>query len=339
MTRSASAIVPDRALAWVSRAVSAGPMPSAVLGIATSHGIELIEAFGATDGRPARIDDHYSLYSVTKPLTGLAALRAVERGELSLHAPLSGALPGFGRDRVDVVRLEHLLSHTAGISEPPLDDPRDPREALLAAPQAFTAGTMTSYSTLAFAGVGVLLEQAMGRTVQEQIEDLDGGIGGITFDPTVDPLPVLGGERVGVDPDPIRLGRHPGAGAFGTAAALLDLASRILRTAHDDGVDPVHPVTLAAMTRPRTLGLPEAVPMPERREHGLAWHLRDASTALLDPRAFGHAGASGTQWWIHPERDVAYVLLTNVFDAPALGVDFDALDNAVVGGTHSGARA
>jgi CubicO group peptidase (beta-lactamase class C family) len=84
------------------------------------------------------------------------------------------------------------------------------------------------------------------------------------------------------------------------------------------------------MLRPRTLGLPEPTAAEERKEYGLAWHLRQYSSGLLDGNAFGHAGLSGTQWWIYPERDIAFVLLTNLVDAPGHGVDADELNNAFI---------
>lgn len=55
---------------WARRHVDAGRLPTAVLGIATADGVVALDAFGATDGRPARVDDPYWLFSITKVLTG-----------------------------------------------------------------------------------------------------------------------------------------------------------------------------------------------------------------------------------------------------------------------------
>ena len=68
----------DHAIDWVRRNVDDGPLPTAVLGIATADGVVAIDAFGA-----ASADDHYPLFSVTKPIVGLAALRLVEQGRLA----------------------------------------------------------------------------------------------------------------------------------------------------------------------------------------------------------------------------------------------------------------
>ena len=116
---------------WARRHVSEDRLPTAVLGIATADGTVALDAFGATDGRTARVDDHYRLFSVTKPLVGLTAARAIERGLLTAETPLTDALPSFGANRDDIVRLWHLASHTSGITEPALDTAVPLRDELL----------------------------------------------------------------------------------------------------------------------------------------------------------------------------------------------------------------
>lgn len=63
--------------------------------------------------RAAQLGDHFPLFSVTKPLVAMTAMRAVERGLLALINPLSAAVPGFGANRVDAVELRHLLAGDA----------------------------------------------------------------------------------------------------------------------------------------------------------------------------------------------------------------------------------
>jgi CubicO group peptidase (beta-lactamase class C family) len=105
-----------------------------------------------------------------------------------------------------------------------------------------------------------------------------------------------------------------------------------LRTAVDGDTALMHPSTLDGMLVPRTLGLPELIASDERKEYGLAWQLRATSPGLLERRAFGHSGLSGTQWWIYPDLDAAFVLLTNLADPSRYGVDADELNNAFVSG-------
>ena len=154
----------DAAFDYVSTLVRDGALPTAVLGIGTRDGIVALEAFGGTGTRAARTGDHYRLFSITKPLVGLLAARELERGTLSLDTPLTDALPGFGAAGDDVVRLRHLASHTSGITEPELDDPRPLREALVAAGRDTPVGTLRRYSSLAFEGIAALIEHAGGAT-------------------------------------------------------------------------------------------------------------------------------------------------------------------------------
>jgi CubicO group peptidase (beta-lactamase class C family) len=313
---------------WARRQVDSGVLPTAVLGIATSSGTTDVAAFGASGTRVAAVDDAYPLFSITKPIVALTALRAVERGLLALDAPLAGAVPEFGRGDVT---LTHLLSHTAGIAEPPLDAP-GLRRLLVEGGADFDAGSMSRYSTLAFEGVSALVEHATDAPLEAAIASLaaDVGMPGLTFDRGCDPHPVYDAAEQGVDYEAFAELRHPGAGLFATAADLLALGSALLR---DDGTV-VHPTTRAAMLRPLTTGLPKLEPYPERRgqDWGLGWNLRHSAPGLLERGVFGHGGWAGTEFWVYPEIDVCFVLLTNVASPGRLGFNADPLFNAVAAG-------
>lgn len=318
---------------WVARQVSAGILPSAVLGVADATGVLALEAFGASGSRTARTSDHYPLFSITKPLVALTALRAVEHGLLTPATPLSAAVPGFGADRADTVRLMHLLSHTSGITEPPLHTPLGLEASLVGAGADFAAGCVSRYSSIAFAGVRALVEQATGRSLDQELAALaaDAGMPGLTFDQSCDPHPVFDAAEQGLDyPALLRL-RHPGAGLFATAGDLLSLGSALLA---DDG-RVVHPSTVGAMLRPRTVGLPRLAPYPADRgqDWGLGWNLRRNAPGLLEQDVYGHGGWAGTEFWIYPTLGVCFVLLTNIASPSRLGLDVDQLHNAVAGGT------
>lgn len=69
---------------------------------------------------PVARDTQFRLASMTKPLVSAAALAQVERGTLSLDAPVTDWLPWFtpklSDGRQPVITLRHLLSHTAGLT-------------------------------------------------------------------------------------------------------------------------------------------------------------------------------------------------------------------------------
>ncbi|MGV9309668.1 serine hydrolase domain-containing protein [Nonomuraea sp. NPDC003727] len=322
----------DIALDWVRREIKEGRLPCAVFGAATSDGIQVLEAFGAHDGRETRTEDHFALFSVTKPLMGLVALRQVERGLLSLRRPLRDVLPNFARPDVT---LWHLLTHTSGIAEQTLT-PDDLLEHLVTAPSMFEAGTLSQYSNLAFAGIAEMVRDVTGRDVADVIDSalntLVPGGGRITFDPACDAAEVHGIELLGPGFDFatfVRL-RHPAGALFSRAEDLLALGGALLRG--DRGL--IHPTTLAAMTTPQTTGLVKLQPDPVNagQDWGLTWNLRHSAPGLLDRRLYGHGGASGCQWWMYPEQDACFVLLINVMAPSLSGVDVDGLHNAFTTG-------
>ena len=82
---------------------------------------------GAT---PAGMDSLYRIYSMTKPVTGMATMMLIDEGKLGLDQPLAETLPAFSKMMVqntydgsvtDLVPAErpitirHLLTHTAGL--------------------------------------------------------------------------------------------------------------------------------------------------------------------------------------------------------------------------------
>jgi CubicO group peptidase (beta-lactamase class C family) len=320
---------------WARRHVEAGRLPTAVLGIATAEGTVALDAFGATDGRPARVDDPYWLFSITKVLTGLSAARAVERGYLTTETPLVSAVPEFGAGRDDVVRLRHLVSHTSGIREPSLDPPEGLRAALLAPGRDFAAGAASRYSTVAFDGIAALVHHTAGWRWDADIAAWAARIGatGFTLDPGVEPHPVVDAERLGLDMRGFASHRNPGAGMIGTAADLLALGSALLRIRRGETeTSVVHPATLEMMLRPLTGDIPRLEPYVAERgqDWGFTFNLRTRAPGLIDRDVFGHGGWAGTEFWVHPTAGVAFVLLTNQAERPV--VDLDEIDNAVVSG-------
>ena len=239
---------------WARRHVDAGRLPTAVLGVTTADGVVALDAFGATEGRPARADDPYWLFSITKVLTGLTAARAVERGFLTTETPLAQAIPAFGASRDDVVRLRHLVGHTSGIREPSLDPPEGLRKALLAPGRDFEAGTASRYSTVAFDGIAELVRCTAGWEWDADVAAWASAIGadGFTLDPAAQPHTVVDAARLGLDMRSFARHRNPGAGMIGTAADLLAVGSALLRIGRGETGGIVQPTTLAMMRRPLT---------------------------------------------------------------------------------------
>ena len=126
----------DEVRAVLDRGVSDGDVVGAVAQVVTVDGVLAAAAAGrrSADAQagagPMTLDTVCWIASMTKAITGAAAMQLVERGELHLDAPASDVLPGladagvlegFDDDGRPVVRparapitLRHLLTHTAG---------------------------------------------------------------------------------------------------------------------------------------------------------------------------------------------------------------------------------
>ena len=84
------------------------------------------------DTAKADIDSLYRIYSMTKPITGMAVMMLIDEGKLGLDQPLAEMLPKFAEMKVQKefdggiapddlepaqrpITIRHLLTHTAGL--------------------------------------------------------------------------------------------------------------------------------------------------------------------------------------------------------------------------------
>jgi len=113
-------------------------LPGAVVMIARHGEVVYYEAFGARDpatGAPMQKDSIFRIYSMTKPITGVAVLMLLEEGRLRLSDPISEYLPALKNPKVMVetvdaqgrrvtstvpanreITIQDLLRHTSGIT-------------------------------------------------------------------------------------------------------------------------------------------------------------------------------------------------------------------------------
>lgn len=118
--------------AALHRATQSGEVAGAVAMAASATDLLYQGCFGTADnatGAPLRMDSIFRLASMTKAITSVAAMQLVERGRLSLDAPIAAVLPhlaapmvleGFQgpmpnlRPAARPITLRHLLSHSSG---------------------------------------------------------------------------------------------------------------------------------------------------------------------------------------------------------------------------------
>jgi CubicO group peptidase (beta-lactamase class C family) len=121
----------DRAFA---RYVDDGRLPGWLVLVARHGQVAHLATYGRRDleaDLPVEVDTRFRIYSMTKPVTAVAAMQLYEEGAFALKDPVSAFIPAFadvrvwrdgqGSDPVTVpaarpVRLWHLLTHTAGLT-------------------------------------------------------------------------------------------------------------------------------------------------------------------------------------------------------------------------------
>ena len=125
-------LMPNTA-AFVSRWVGPGKFPGIVcsLGVPgrpTQYVVRGTDGF--TDMDALSPDSLFRVYSMTKPITGMAAMLLIGEGKLGLDQPLSDILPKFAKMQVQVtpdgsitdlkpaktpITMRHLITHTSGL--------------------------------------------------------------------------------------------------------------------------------------------------------------------------------------------------------------------------------
>jgi CubicO group peptidase (beta-lactamase class C family) len=90
----------------------------AVIIVARDGRIGLQEAIGSADEqqtRPLQINSVFSIFSVTKALTNILTLRAVELGQLALTTRVVDIIPEFSGGLREQITLFHLITHSSGL--------------------------------------------------------------------------------------------------------------------------------------------------------------------------------------------------------------------------------
>jgi CubicO group peptidase (beta-lactamase class C family) len=223
--------------------------------------------------------DQFEVASVTKLMTSLAALAAVESGRIDLDQPVPPGGEG--------VTLRHLLAHAAGLPFEPPGRARPP-------------GQRRIYSNVGF------------RVLAEAVADAAGtSFAGWLSASVLDPLEMSAtrlAHRRGIDGDP----------AAGAASTLDDLA-RLARCLLDGGAPVVGPDLFAEATTVQFPGLAGLVPGVGRFDPcdwGLGFELHDGKRPhwmgdRRSPAAFGHFGATGCFLWVDPDAGLAAAAVTD----------------------------
>jgi CubicO group peptidase (beta-lactamase class C family) len=271
-------------------------------------------------------DSVFFIASVTKAVVATALMLYVDEGRLDLRAPLTRYVPTFeGRGR-EAVTAWHLLTHTSGLPDIPVERLRSERptyarvlaETLTSVPR-WEPGTRYEYNSSAWSLLSETMARLSSSTWPEVLRQrLLGPLG--MNDTTFDGRPLR--DRI-VPVDGVGAGnrlvaelllwflarvRLPGGGLFGTAPDLLRLGQALL----GPGLLSRHAVE--EMARQQIEGVPHVAEDGgvSYIEHGLGWR-RAGGDWPHGERVLTHGGHSGSRLWIDFERGFAFTFITNVW--------------------------
>jgi CubicO group peptidase (beta-lactamase class C family) len=124
----------DRIDRRLARWVDDGQLPGFLVTVARHGRLVHVGKYGSRDvenGLPVEDDTRWRIFSMTKPVTSVAAMMLYEEGAFELTDPISTWLPEFAETRVYVagsaqkpvtapqlepIRVWHLLTHTSGLT-------------------------------------------------------------------------------------------------------------------------------------------------------------------------------------------------------------------------------
>jgi CubicO group peptidase (beta-lactamase class C family) len=353
----------QRALDFCAEATESGRVPGIALVIARRSEVLVEQSWGirnpGPDGRPegdplpATPETIWLIASLTKPVVCAGICLLMERGFLALDDPVSRWIPEFqGNDRTKTT-LRHLLTHSSGLPDMVADNIHlRQRHAphsefvrrICSAPLHFRPGTDTRYQSTGIALLGDIIERISGEPCREFLRrELLLPLG--MTDSALGWRPEFEGRVALYPPDEGQVPSDwdwnspywrnfaaPWGGMFSTPRQYLRFLQLFLNDGVCDGRRVLGAATAREMIRNQTVDLPELSPAAQRH---LTWGLGFRVTAgreseylgdLLGPRAFGHAGATGTVAWADPDSAVAMVCFTN---RPSSGRWLGLLSNTV----------
>lgn len=305
-------------------------------------------------GRPMTSDALFWVASMTKPVTGAAVAMLIEDGKIAIDDPVETYVPEFARlttpsGRPARITIRQILTHTSGLGEASVSATRaahalaDLVPAWLAAPMKNEPGEKWAYTQSGINLAGRIVEVVTDRTfdafLQERIFDPLGMVD-TTFYPSdaqrsrlaTGYLHVRGSGRLEPAPPRAEYGVRPlppqgNGGLYSTPHDYTRFVRMLLNRGSLDGRRILGEAGMRVLSTVQTGGLPTGFFQPPEaggRGENYGWGLgtcvlkepHAGVAAMLSPGTFGHGGAWGTQAWVDPVREVAYVLMVQRANFP-----------------------
>lgn len=294
-------------------------VPGAQIAVVKDGAIVFSRAYGQANVAldvPATPQNVFTLASITKAFTGLAAMQAVEAGKLDLSAPISRYLDGLP-EAWRAVTVRQLLSHMSGLPDinraPTVDtDAVQAWKWTLAQPVLFKPGERFHYCQTNYTLIQRALNRLYGRSEDAMVAEAQLAAAGMTrtrYGDSRDLILGKGPDYQFVRPTPAAAGvleqRFPVSlplhrASNGLASTAEDMARWIV--ALEQG-------KLLAPASLETMWTPVAFNDGNRGQWGMGW--------ISLPRGAGHravgmTGGARSAFYLYPEDKVAVAILTNL---------------------------
>jgi CubicO group peptidase (beta-lactamase class C family) len=318
--------------AVVRRGITQGIYPGAVVVVGRRDSVLYARGYGHFTWSPASPvptpdSSVWDIASITKVVgTASAAMRLVDKGQVSLDAPVRHYLPRFAGGAKDKVTVRMLLDHTSGLrSYAPLFKQARTRQGAIDLLYAETLvgkpGEAPRYGDLNAILLGLLVESVSGMSLERFVESevfKPLGLTETTYRPSAwvrrrtVPTALWRGHPVQGqvnDPNAAVLGGAAGhAGIFSTGMDLARYAQMWLRNGAGPHGQWVSPRTIQRFLERGTNSGPRLLGWDTAENDGKQ---PSVFGTLMSDAGYGHTGFTGTEIWIDPARDLFLVFLTN----------------------------
>jgi CubicO group peptidase (beta-lactamase class C family) len=303
-------------------------IPGVALGIVKAGRVET-RTFGVTSvesPQPITGDTVFPIMSITKTVAATAIMRLVQDGRIAVSAPVQQYLPDFRvRDETAsrAVTVAHLLAHTPGWEGQLSIDDRGTESlahfttGLNDLPQLAAPGEVWSYNNAGFGVAGRILEVVTGKSIHDALRELvfapldlshaftRTGTA-MTYRFAVPHRQSKSGPTEVIHSFELPVNVTAGGGAM-SLANLVRYAQFHLAGGKLGGQQVLSDALVQQMRTPyvRKHGTTD--------EMGLGWHLRRLNGVLTAAQG-GTGGGHCLHVQLVPERDLAFVILTNHAD-------------------------
>lgn len=296
---------------------------------------------------PMEPDNLFWIASMTKPITAVALLMLQDEGKLSVDDPVSKYIPEFGSLKTPSgndanLTITQIMNHTSGLREADPQTAANAKElsdlipSYVSGPTQFEPGSKWSYCQSGINTGARIVEVVSGlrfdRFLQERIFDpLE--MKNTTFYPTLlTGVEIAAGYVKNKDtgnmekaelsglfgkPESVPLGN---GGLFSTAPDYAHFAQMLLGNGVYKGRRYLSEDAMTYLTTVKTGDLDCGfLQEAQYGNHGAnyGWGIgtcilrapHPGVATMLSPGTFGHGGAWGTQAWIDPTKDIAYIMM------------------------------